>query len=48
MKFAILWGWQANQARGIEPKLPAFDEEDTTWEGLHRLQQSEVPPAGTP
>ena len=46
MKFAILWGWQANQSRGIEPKLPAFDEEDTTWEGLHRLQQSEGQPAG--
>jgi len=48
MKFAILWGWQANHARGIEPKLPAFDEEDTTWEGLHRLQQSEVQPIGEP
>ena len=22
MKFAILWGWQVNHARGIEPKLP--------------------------
>jgi glycosyltransferase involved in cell wall biosynthesis len=48
MKFAILWGWQANQARGIEPKLPAFDEEDTTWEGLNRLQQSEGQAVGTP
>ncbi len=37
IKFAILWGWQVNQARGIEPKLPAFDEDETTWEGLDRI-----------
>ncbi|HPA81726.1 MAG TPA: glycosyltransferase family 2 protein [Thermoanaerobaculales bacterium] len=48
MKFAILWGWQANHARGIEPKLPAFDEDDTTWEGLHRLKQSEGQAVVTP
>jgi glycosyltransferase involved in cell wall biosynthesis len=39
MKFAILWGWQVNQARGIEPKLPDFDEDETTWEGLQRITQ---------
>jgi glycosyltransferase involved in cell wall biosynthesis len=37
IKFAILWGWQVNQARGIEPELPAFDEDETTWEGLDRI-----------
>ena len=39
MKFAILWGWQTNAARGIEPNLPAFDDEDQTWEGLEELKQ---------
>ena len=39
MKFAILWGWQVNHARGIEPKLPEFDDDDTTWEGLHRIAE---------
>jgi glycosyltransferase involved in cell wall biosynthesis len=48
MKFAILWGWQANQARGIEPRLPAFDDDDSTWEGLHRIEQeSQAEPAPT-
>jgi glycosyltransferase involved in cell wall biosynthesis len=37
MKFAILWGWQVNHARGIEPQLPDFDEDDRTWEGLQRI-----------
>lgn len=45
MKFAILWGWQTNHARGIEPNLPAFDDDDETWEGLEKItvgQESEV------
>jgi hypothetical protein len=37
MKFAILWGWQVNQKRGIEPQLPGFDEDESTWEGLDRI-----------
>jgi glycosyltransferase involved in cell wall biosynthesis len=37
MKFAMLWGWQVNHARGIEPALPGFDEDDSTWEGLDRI-----------
>jgi hypothetical protein len=37
MKFAILWGWQVNQERGIEPQLPGFDEDESTWEGLDRI-----------
>jgi len=37
MKFAILWGWQANDERGIPPKLPEFDDENSTWEGLSEL-----------
>ena len=39
LKFAILWGWQTNAARGIEPNLPAFDDDGRTWEGLEELQQ---------
>jgi hypothetical protein len=39
MKFAILWGWQTNHARGIEPKLPEFDDDDSTWEGLRTLEE---------
>jgi len=41
MKFAILWGWQTNEARGIPPVLPEFDEEESTWEGLQELKKSE-------
>ena len=38
MKFAILWGWQVNDARGLPPKLPEFDEDESTWEGLRELE----------
>jgi hypothetical protein len=41
MKFAILWGWQTNEARGIPPGLPEFDEEESTWDGLKELGKSE-------
>lgn len=30
-KWAILWGWQVNQRRGVEPLLPPFDEDEQTW-----------------
>jgi glycosyltransferase involved in cell wall biosynthesis len=39
MKFAILWGWQVNDARGIPPALPDFDEDENTWQGLKKLQE---------
>jgi glycosyltransferase involved in cell wall biosynthesis len=42
MKFAILWGWQINQLRGIDPGLPDFDEEEETWEGLEELQRDQT------
>jgi hypothetical protein len=38
MKFAILWGWQVNDARGVSPTLPEFDDEASTWEGLKKLE----------
>jgi hypothetical protein len=41
MKFAILWGWQVNHERGIEPKLPDFDDDSKTWEGLESLEETE-------
>jgi glycosyltransferase involved in cell wall biosynthesis len=37
MKYAILWGWRINEARGIAPTLPDFDDEGATWEGLEGL-----------
>jgi glycosyltransferase involved in cell wall biosynthesis len=39
VKCAILWGWGVNERRGIEPKLPAFDDESSTWEGLRGLNE---------
>lgn len=38
MKFAILWGWQKNDARGFPPMLPEFDEDESTWEGLREIE----------
>ena len=49
MKYAILWGWRTNAARGIEPSLPDFDDEDETWEGLERLDETDdEPDVGSP
>ena len=39
MKFAILWGWQTNDARGVPPTLPEFDEDEDTWQGLKELEE---------
>jgi glycosyltransferase involved in cell wall biosynthesis len=39
LKWAILWGWRVNEARGRQPDLPIFDDDETTWRGL------EEPPA---
>jgi glycosyltransferase involved in cell wall biosynthesis len=47
VKFSILWGWQVNHARGIEPKLPAFDDDESTWEGLHRIEREQGGDEGT-
>ena len=41
MKFAILWGWQKNDERGIPPMLPEFDEDESTWEGLHEMEDED-------
>ena len=34
LKWALLWGWHVNAARGVMPNLPAFDESETTWRPL--------------
>ncbi|HYG63758.1 MAG TPA: glycosyltransferase family 2 protein [Thermoanaerobaculia bacterium] len=34
LKWALLWGWHVNAARGIQPNLPIFDDSETTWRGL--------------
>ena len=36
-KWSILWSWRVNEARGIEPDLPVFDESEETWSGLEDL-----------
>jgi len=41
MKFSILWGWQTNDARGIRPTLPEFDDNESTWEGLKELEDEQ-------
>ena len=32
-KWSLLWSWQVDAARGIEPVLPEFDEREETWRG---------------
>jgi glycosyltransferase involved in cell wall biosynthesis len=31
LKWAVLWEWRANAARGRMPNLPAFDEDQSVW-----------------
>ncbi len=31
LKWAILWEWRANAARGRMPKLPEFDDDESVW-----------------
>ena len=37
LKWSILWSWRVNEARGIQPGLPEFDESEETWSGLEEL-----------
>ncbi|HEY3570906.1 MAG TPA: glycosyltransferase family 2 protein [Thermoanaerobaculia bacterium] len=34
LKWALLWGWHVNAARGRAPNLPIFDDSEETWRGL--------------
>jgi glycosyltransferase involved in cell wall biosynthesis len=40
LKWALLWGWHINAARGRNPNLPIFDDSEETWRGL---EESEKP-----
>ncbi len=31
LKWAILWEWRVNEARGHAPSLPTFDEDESVW-----------------
>jgi glycosyltransferase involved in cell wall biosynthesis len=37
LKWALLWGWHVNAARGRMPTLPIFDEDEATWRGLEEV-----------
>ncbi len=37
LKWSILWSWRVNEARGIQPDLPEFDDSEETWSGLEEL-----------
>ena len=41
LKWSYLWSWQINQDHGVDPKLPDFDENEETWEGLEELQSAQ-------
>lgn len=43
MKWSILWGWHVNAARGRQPNLPPFDEDEEVWRGVEELEPPEVP-----
>ena len=45
LKWALLWGWHVNAARGQMPNLPIFDEDKTTWRSL--TENGEGASAGT-
>ena len=43
LKWALLWGWHVNAARGRSPSLPIFDDDEATWRGLDEGAQSSEP-----
>lgn len=45
LKWALLWGWHVNAARGRMPNLPIFDDDENTWRGLD--EDGAEPPAAT-
>ncbi|MEM7049624.1 MAG: glycosyltransferase family 2 protein [Acidobacteriota bacterium] len=45
MKWAILWGWRVNAARGKQPNLPPFDDDDEVWEPPEDEEATAGPPA---
>jgi glycosyltransferase involved in cell wall biosynthesis len=47
LKWALLWGWHVNAARGRMPALPPFDDSEETWRGLEE-GVSAAPADGAP
>lgn len=45
LKWALLWGWHINAARGRMPALPIFDDDETTWRGLQGPPPSSSQPS---
>jgi glycosyltransferase involved in cell wall biosynthesis len=45
LKWALLWGWHVNAARGRMPDLPIFDDSEETWRGLD--EDGSSPPAAS-
>jgi len=39
LKWALLWGWHINAARGRMPNLPIFDDSEETWRGLEENEK---------
>ena len=37
VKWSLLWSWRVNEDRGMDPKLPEFDDNEETWQGLEEL-----------
>jgi hypothetical protein len=42
LKWALLWGWHINAARGRMPALPEFDESEDTWRPLETAEETPV------
>ncbi|MES1244951.1 MAG: glycosyltransferase family 2 protein [Acidobacteriota bacterium] len=42
LKWALLWGWHVNAARGRMPALPEFDESEETWRPLETTEETPV------
>ena len=42
LKWALLWGWHVNAARGRMPPLPIFDDSEETWRGLEEGEKAAV------
>jgi glycosyltransferase involved in cell wall biosynthesis len=40
LKWALLWGWHVNAARGRMPALPEFDESENTWRPLETSEET--------
>jgi glycosyltransferase involved in cell wall biosynthesis len=42
LKWALLWGWHINAARGRGPNLPIFDDSEETWRGIEESERPAV------